>query len=134
MVKMGLVMIGVDIVSIDRISKNIDKESNKFINRVYTQDEIDFCKNKINTAHHFAGRFAGKEAVSKALKLNWKTGINWRDIEILSNADGIPKVIAHGELKKIIDERNINDIQISISHEKNYAVAFAIVKEGNKDG
>jgi len=120
---MESISIGVDIVSIGRISKNID---DRFINRVYTKDEITYCKNKKNINHHFAGRLAGKEAVSKALKMSWEGGINWKDIEILGEENGIPRVVLHGEAKKVANERKIRNIQISISHEKEYAIAFAI--------
>ncbi len=123
---MNYFSIGVDIVSIGRISKNIDDINDQFINRVYTKDEINYCKNKKNISHYFAGRLAGKEAVSKALKISWKGGINWRDIEIINEEDGIPRVILHGEAKKIANERKIKNIQISISHEKEYAIAFVV--------
>lgn len=120
---MDSISIGVDIVSIDRISKNIN---DGFINRVYTKDEIYYCKSKKNPSQHFAGRMAGKEAVSKALKMLWEKGINWRDIEIIDEENGIPGVVLHGEAKKYANERKIKNIQISISHEKEYAIAFAI--------
>jgi len=117
---------GVDIVSIERISKNIDAINGRFINRIFTDCEIDYCKSKKNISHHFAGRLAGKEAVSKALKLSWEKGVNWRDIEIVNEENDIPKVILHGEAENVSNIREIKDIQISISHEKEYAVAFAI--------
>ncbi len=125
------ISIGVDIVSIGRISNNLD---DRFINRVYTKDEIKYCKTKNNNTHHFAGRLAGKEAVSKALKITWEEGINWKDIEILSGENSTPRVVLHGEAKKVANERKIRNIQISISHEKEYAVAFAItVGNGNNE-
>jgi len=115
--------IGVDIVDIMRISKEIDE---RFIKRIYTIDEINYCKNKNNISLYFAGRLAAKEAVSKALKMSWETGVNWRDIEIINDKIGTPGVILHGEAKKIAIERKIKNILISISHEKEYAVAFSI--------
>lgn len=120
---MDSISIGVDIVSIKRISKNIDE---RFINRVYTKDEKSYCKDKENNSHYFAGRLAGKEAVSKALKMSWEGGINWRDIEIINEENGIPRVVLHGEAKRVADERKIRNIKLSISHEKEYAVAFAV--------
>ncbi len=126
--------IGVDIVSIGRISKNFDDINNRFINRVYTKDEINYCKNKKNISHHFAGRLAGKEAVSKALKMSWGSGVNWKDIEIISEENGILEVVLHGEAKKVANERKIKNIQLSISHEKEYAIAFAItIGNGNNE-
>ena len=128
------ISIGVDIVYIGRISKNIDDVNDRFINRVYTKDEINYCKNKKNLSHHFAGRLAGKEAVSKALKMSWEKGVNWKDIEIINEENGIPWVVLHGEAKKVANERKIKNIQISISHEKEYAIAFAItIGEGNNE-
>lgn len=126
------ISIGVDIVNIGRISKNIDDINERFIKRVYTEDEINYCKNKKNLSHHFAGRLAGKEAVSKALKMSWERGINWKDIEIINEENGTPRVMLHGEAKKVANERKIKNIRISISHEKEYAIAFAItVGKGN---
>ena len=119
------ISIGVDIVSIERISNNI-KTSDSFVNRVFTKSEIEYCNGKENVFHHFAGRFAGKEAVSKALKIPWEKGTNWKDIEILDD-DGIPRVVLYGEAKEIAKKGKIENILISISHEKDYAVAFALV-------
>ena len=127
------ISIGVDIVYIGRISKNIDDGNDRFINRVYTKDEINFCKNKKNISHHFAGRLAGKEAVSKALKLSWEVGINWKDIEIINEKNGIPRVVLYGEAKKVANERKIKNIRISISHEKEYAIAFAVTTGDKKN-
>lgn len=117
---------GVDIVSIERISKNIDAINGRFINRIFTDCEIDYCKSKKNIYHHFAGRLAGKEAVSKALKMSWENGVNWRDIEIINEKNDLPKVILHGEAENVSNIRKIKNIQISISHEKDYAIAFAL--------
>jgi len=119
---MEIISIGVDIVSIDRIKNDIDE---KFLKRVYSNDETVYCNSKENPSNHFAGRLAGKEAVCKALKITWVTGINWKDIEIINNND-IPEVILHGEAKKVAEEKKIKNILISISHEKDYAIAFVI--------
>jgi holo-[acyl-carrier protein] synthase len=126
--------IGVDIVSIERISKKIKDKNNRFVDRVYTNFEKKYCKNKENISYHFAGRLAAKEAVSKALKIPWdERGINWKDIEIINDKNNIPDVILYGDVKLIADEKKIKDIKISISHEKEYAVAFAIAFEGMKN-
>jgi len=131
---MDYISIGVDIVDIGRISKNISDDNDRFINRVYTKNEIEYCKSKKNMSHHFAGRLAGKEAVSKALKLTWDSGINWRDIEIINEENGCPSVVLHGEPKKVVKNRKITNIRISLSHENEYAIAFVIVSEGYNNG
>lgn len=131
---MDSISIGVDIVSTDRISKNLDKSNERFINRIYTKEEINYCRSKQNIVYHFAGKMACKEAVSKALNINWENGINWKDIEIINEKNGVPKVLLHGEAKKVAYEKKVKEIQISISHEKDYAVAFAITIEDGKNG
>ena len=76
---------------------------------------------------------AGKEAVSKALKMSWEGGINWKDIEIINEKNGIPRVVLHGEAKKVANARKIKNIRISISHEKEYAIAFAVTTGDKKN-
>ena len=128
------ISIGVDIVDIGRISKNIDDINDRFIKRVYTKDEIKYCKNKKNISHHFAGKLAGKEAVSKALKMSWDKGVNWKDIEIINEENDIPSVVLHGEAKKVANKRKIKNIQLSISHENEYSIAFAMtIGNGNNE-
>lgn len=132
MVRMDFISVGVDIVLIERITRDII-DNKSFENRVFTQPEIEYCRSKENVFHHFAGRFAGKEAVSKALKIPWEQGAKWKDIEIVDN-DGIPKVVLHGRARTIADKEKIQNISISISHEKDYAVAFVIADGMNRDG
>lgn len=128
---MSNISVGVDLVDISRISKKF--KNKKFIERIYTPVEIKYCESKNNASQHFAGRLAGKEAVGKALKISWPSGINWKDIEVISDHD-IPQVVLYGEAKKTAEEKKITNIQISISHEKDYAVAFVIAVGNGKYG
>jgi holo-[acyl-carrier protein] synthase len=115
---------GVDIIEIDRLEKIDPKIRDRFINRVFTPEEQLICKG--NNAC-LAGRFAGKEAVSKVLG----TGIgeiHWRDIEILKNADGKPFLILHGKAKEKEMELGLREWSISISHNKTMAIAFVIAQ------
>lgn len=115
-------MIGTDIVEISRIKKALENESFKL--RVYTSKEIEELDKKgVNRYSSYAGRFCAKEAISKALGTGVR-GFNLTDIEILSDSLGKPKVHLYGSLKEIIDGKNI---EISISHCKEYATAVAII-------
>ena len=115
---------GIDIIEIERVKQSIEETEGKFCDRIYTAKEIEYCESKKNQKYqHYAARFAGKEAVLKAISqmLKSKFDIEWKEIEILNDETGRPYVKI---LKKNI---NINDIDISISHCKTYAVASVVV-------
>ncbi|CDF57696.1 holo-ACP synthase [Thermobrachium celere] len=114
--------VGTDIIEISRIKRAIEKTN--FINRVFTENEIEYLKNK--NVESAAGYFAAKEAVSKALGTGIK-GFSFKDIEILKR-DGAPYVVLHRGAKKIAEEKEIKNIQISISHCREYAVAFVVME------
>lgn len=108
--------IGVDIVAVERIKKIYEKFGEKFLNRVFTSEEISYSFSHSNPFPHLAARFAVKEAVIKALKK--KEGLTLKNIEVRNNSDGSPEVEIQGFNKKIF---------ISLSHEKNYTVAFVVI-------
>ena len=116
---------GTDIIEIERVKESIENLGEKFLERVYTKKEIEYCESKKKQKYqHYAARFAAKEALFKAIswKLEDKYEICWKDIEVLNNNQGRP------ELKLIgVDLKNIENIDISISHCKNYAVANVVV-------
>ncbi len=117
---------GTDIIEIERIKQSIEDEKTgeTFKNRVYTQSEIDYCEGKgMQKYQHYAARFAAKEAVFKAIseQLENKYSISWKDIEISNNNQGKPQVkIAKNKLK------NLENIDLSISHCKSYAMASVV--------
>ena len=116
---------GIDIIEIDRIKKCIEPLDDKFRERVYTEKEIRYCESKNKQKYqHYAARFAGKEAVFKAIscKLENKFEISWQDIEILNDNTGRPYV-------KILNSNlnNITNIDISLSHCKEYAIANVVI-------
>jgi len=112
---------GTDIIEIDRIQKAIEKNP-KFVQTVFTESEIEYCEShKMQKYQHYAARFATKEAVYKALsKKIDKNKLSWRDFEIINENDGKPK------LNLLFKIEELEDIDISISHCKQYATATAI--------
>lgn len=124
--------IGVDIVEIYRIQKAIENSGYRFINRIFTQKEQEYCKSQKNMFQHFAARFAAKEAVLKALKLGWNS-VDWKTIEIEGNLSGEPQVILYGKTKEICQKKNIDRVFLSITHFGNYAVAFVVLEGSNRN-
>jgi len=118
---------GIDIIEIERVKQSIEDTEGKFCERVFTQKEIEYCESKkVQKYQHYAARFAAKEAVLKAISqlLKSKFDIEWKEIEILNDEDGRPFV------NLLKDGINIDDIDISISHCKTYAVASVVCKFG----
>jgi holo-[acyl-carrier protein] synthase len=115
--------LGNDIIEIERIRLAIERHGQHFLSRLFTQKEQDYCYKFKDPAPHFAGRFAAKEAVAKALGTGFGSEVSWHDIEILSNELGRP--IVH--LSKEVNQRFHNPhVLVSISHSASHATAVAI--------
>ncbi len=112
---------GVDIVEISRLRKLVDRYGEKFLDRIFTARETDYCLSKKNYAQHFAARFAVKEAVVKAASSVLK--LYYRQIEVLNDAEGQPQV----RLQDTEKPSDLN-ISVSISHAGDYAIALAVVQ------
>ena len=115
--------IGNDIIEIARIQQVINRFGSKFLDKIFTSEEQHYCLKHRDSARHFAGRFAAKEAIVKALGTGIRQGISWLDIEIKNDADGKPHVILSEKMHKVYDHVHI---MISISHCREYATAMAI--------
>ena len=114
--------VGLDIVEIGRIECAIARWGERFLNRVYTDLEIKFCRNRMP---ELAVRFAAKEAVMKALGTG-RRGVGWREIEILPMRGGKPLVHLYGRAKNRAEQLGIDDLGISLSHSREYAIASVI--------
>jgi len=126
-----IVGLGVDIVNINRIEFVIKKWGKKFLQRIFTSREINYCQQHSNSFQHFAARFAAKEAIFKVFGTGWRN-ISWQEVEIINNSMGKPEVKLIGNAKLIAEKMIIQNIHISLSHEKTYAIAQAIAEGGNK--
>jgi holo-[acyl-carrier protein] synthase len=118
---------GVDIVEISRIRQAANKWKDKFLGRVFTNNELNYSSGKKFIYQHLAARFAAKEAVLKAFGDSSINKMEWKEIEIVNNKDGRPIVRLKGEARKAMNKRGVYDIIVSLSHTKNYAVANAIL-------
>jgi len=114
--------LGNDIIEIERIRKSIDRHSQHFLDRLFTLREQDYCLQFKDPVPHFAGRFAAKEAISKAFGTGFGSQLHWHEFEILSEDSGKPKVIFSQELQSRFQNPIIF---LSISHCELYATAIA---------
>ncbi len=122
---MNILGIGVDIVEIDRIKDAIDK-NDKFLDRLFTDKEIEYFKSKNLKIETIAGNFSAKEAISKSIGTGVRN-FKFRDIEVVRDSLGKPIVKTYNNLRKICIDYNVLEIKVSISHSEKYAVANAIV-------
>ena len=120
---------GIDIVEISRIGAAIDSWGDRFLKRIYTESEIKYCRGYVP---ELAVRFAGKEAVMKALGTGYR-GVSWRDIEILPDRRGAPLVYLNGSARSRAHELGIEGLTITLSHSKEYAVASVVGGKVNED-
>jgi len=120
---------GIDIIEVGRIKNSIQKYSDRFKKKIFTQKEIDYCHSEADPAKHFAARFTVKEAVLKCFGTGMTGGILWRDIEVDKLNSGQPVLNLHGNGKKLFNQLNLKHIHISITHDKTYAVAHAIAEK-----
>lgn len=120
-----IVGVGVDIVEIARIERALARREAGFFRRVFTEGEREDCESRKERAACLAARFAAKEAVMKALGCGWGP-VGWRDVEIRRAASGRPFVTLHGAAARLAPQRGIEAVQISMSHERQYAIAYAV--------
>jgi holo-[acyl-carrier protein] synthase len=123
---MNVLGIGTDIIECLRIAHMIERHGELFINRVYTPHEIRYCQSRKQATQHFAGRWAAKEAILKALGTGWRKGISWRDIEIRNDPGGKPVVGLRGGARDMVEKLGIREMLVSISHCRSHATAYAL--------
>ena len=118
--------VGVDIVEIDRIRNSVEHFGDAFIERVFTDDEIAYCNKKRDPHPSFAARFAAKEAIIKALISEDVIGM--KEIEVYINEHDKPSIKPSARLREIMDASCITGIHLSLSHERTFAVAYAVLE------
>jgi len=96
-------------------------------NRVFTENELEYCRARKNQFQHFAGRFAAKEAALKALGTGWQEGIRWKDVEVVPGKLGKPLLSFYGRAKEIFDASGAKAAQVTITHASEYAVAAVVL-------
>jgi holo-[acyl-carrier protein] synthase len=114
--------IGVDIIETERIARSISRFGERYLKRVYTEQELAYCQGRVAS---LAARWAAKEATSKALGCGIGE-IAWREIEVVSLPNCQPVLQLHGAAAKLAAQQNISSLAISLSHSKSYAIALVV--------
>jgi holo-[acyl-carrier protein] synthase len=122
--------IGIDIVKVDRIEKAVERWSDSFTKRVFTDRELAYCVKQKRPALHLAARFGAKEAVMKAFGTGHSGGVKWTDVEVLNDEKGKPVVTLSGALRDLAAGMGVSEAMISMSHDTAYAVSQAILTGG----
>ncbi len=130
---MEIVGIGTEIVECLRVGRMIEEHGELFLMRVYTEREIRYCQSRQRTREQFAAFWAAKEAILKCLGMPWRRGLSWTDMEVRMEAGNRAKVLLCGAAKDIAQEQRIGDILLSLSHCRDYAVAYAIAIRMEKE-
>ena len=119
---------GVDVVEIARFRKVLERLKDRFIFRVFTSGEQQFCSAHRDPAPHYAARFAAKEALFKALGTGWARGVTWLDVEVLRERQDAPFMVLHGEAQRLSESMGTRKIHLSLSHSEQWAVAMVILE------
>ncbi|MDP2276878.1 MAG: holo-ACP synthase [Nitrospirota bacterium] len=118
--------IGIDLVKIERMKDVVDKWGRKFLERVFTKNEISYCYEKKNPYLSLSVRFAAKEALIKAI--GSEVPVSLTDIEVVNAASGRPDIKISGKLKEFFSEKSIKQTVLSLSHEKEYGIACVVLE------
>jgi len=119
---------GIDIAEVERVAASIQRFGKRFLERVFTPEEIRYCESKANRAERYAGRFAAKEAAMKAIGTGWSRGIRWQDIEVTRAPGGRPTVAFHGKAAEFFHRLGAARTQLSITHTQQLAMAQVILE------
>ncbi|MBN1114876.1 MAG: holo-ACP synthase [Oligoflexia bacterium] len=124
--------VGIDIIEVSRIKKEVTDDDSRFAERIYTKGEMEYCESQPSKALNYAARFAAKEAFFKAMGSGWSGGYSWQDIEVGRYPEGRPYIITHGKVKSFLESHKITGIHVSLSHVADTATAVVILETGSR--
>jgi len=124
-----IVGIGVDIVDIRRVRGVLERRGDRFVRRVFTAAEQEYCRAHRDPSPYFAARFAAKEALFKALGTGWAQGVTWLDAEVQRQESGAPRLVITGCARKLADQRGTRRTHVSLSHSEEAAIAVVILEK-----
>jgi holo-[acyl-carrier protein] synthase len=119
---------GIDIAEVARIQGTIQRHGERFLKRVFTEGEIQYCESKANRIERYAARFAAKEAGMKAIGTGWNHGVRWRDLEVSRKPGGRPTLLLHGKAAEFASKLGATNIALSLTHTAEQAMAFVILE------
>ncbi len=120
--------IGIDIIEISRIEHSIAQYGDIFLKKLFTENEIRYCKSKQFPIQHFAARFAAKEAFSKAVSTGWSGEFEWKNVEVKNDSAGKPDFILYGKTAETLQGYSVF---LSMSHSDTSVIAFVVIEKQN---
>src|SRR5262250_2317073 len=119
---------GIDIAEVPRIREALDRYGERFLKRVFTEGEIQYCESKANRVERYAARFAAKEAGMKAIGTGWNHGVRWRDLEVSRKPGGRPTLLLHGKAEEFAAKLGGSHVALSLTHTAEQAMAQVILE------
>jgi holo-[acyl-carrier protein] synthase len=119
--------VGVDLTQMPRLRRVVARWDERFLQRVFTEQEIAYCRRRRDPIPHFAARFAAKEATLKALGTGLRMGVNWRELEVRRERGQAPTMVLSGRCREIAEAKGGRRVLLSLSHDGDYAMAQALL-------
>jgi holo-[acyl-carrier protein] synthase len=119
--------IGIDLVPISRMRQIMERWQDRFVTRIFTPDEIAYCRARKDPAPHFAARFAAKEAGLKALGTGLSLGVSWLELEVRRERGGPPILMLSGRSRELAKARGADRMLLALTHDGDYAIAQAML-------
>ena len=119
---------GIDITEVPRIREAIQRHGERFLQRIFTEGEIQYCESKVNRVERYAARFAAKEAGMKAIGTGWNHGVRWRDLEVARKPGGRPTLLLHGKAAEFAAKLGATNVALSLTHTAEQAMAQVILE------
>lgn len=120
---------GIDMIEVPRVAAAIQRFGRRFVQRLFTPDEIRYCESKFNKAERYAARFAAKEAGLKAIGTGWKGGIAWTEVEVCRDPGGRPTLAFSGKAAEFAARLGVQRASLSLSHTATHAIASVILEK-----
>jgi holo-[acyl-carrier protein] synthase len=121
-----IIGIGVDIIEIERIQKSIDEYGPLFLNKLFTENEINYCSSKQFPTQHYAARFAAKEAFAKAISTGWSGDFEWKNVEVKNDPIGKPSFELYGKTAEVLQGCSVF---LSMSHSDTTVIAYVVIEK-----
>jgi holo-[acyl-carrier protein] synthase len=124
--------IGTDLIEIERVQRSLDRYGDRFLQRVYTGNEIAYCQRKKNAVESFAARFAAKEAGAKALGTGISRGVSWLELEVRRQPGSRPTLHLSGRAAELAGEMGVARISLSLTHSRDVAMAVVVMEDARQ--
>ncbi len=119
---------GVDLCEVERIRRVAARFGRRFLERIFTPQEIAYAERKASKFERYAARFAAKEAAMKAIGTGWRKGVRWKDFEVVNLPTGKPTLVFHGKAAEFAARLGVRNVALSITHTRETALAHVILE------